>query len=66
MLGIITGLIYTLLLTRNMSKAEYGIWTNIFDYTAYFVLFSSVFLSGLQDLQQEDGKAQLKPVFTRN
>ena len=42
MLGIITGLIYTLLLTRNMSKAEYGIWTNIFDYTAYFILFGSV------------------------
>ena len=42
MLGIITGLIYTLLLTRNMSVAQYGIWTNIFDYTAYFILFSSL------------------------
>ena len=25
-----------------MSVAQYGIWTNIFDYTAYFILFSSV------------------------
>lgn len=37
-----TGLIFTLLLTRNMSTSEYGIWTNIFDYTAYFWLFSGV------------------------
>ncbi len=42
MLGIITGLIYTLLLTRNMTVSQYGIWTNIFDYTLYFMLFSSV------------------------
>lgn len=41
-LSIATGLIFTLLLTRNMSTAEYGIWTNIFDYTAYFWLFSRV------------------------
>ena len=25
-----------------MSTSEYGIWTNIFDYTAYFWLFSGV------------------------
>ncbi len=25
-----------------MSVAQYGIWTNIFDYAAYFILFSSV------------------------
>ncbi len=42
LLGVITGLIYTLLLTRNMSISQYGIWTNIFDYIAYFALFSSV------------------------
>ncbi len=42
MLGIITGLIYTLLLTRNMTVSQYGIWTNIFDYTVYFMLFSNV------------------------
>lgn len=41
-LSIATGLIFTLLLTRNMSTSEYGIWTNIFDYTAYFWLFSGV------------------------
>ena len=42
MLGIITGLIYTLLLTRNMTVPQYGIWTNVFDYTVYFMLFSNV------------------------
>jgi O-antigen/teichoic acid export membrane protein len=41
-LSIATGLIFTLLLTRNMDTSEYGIWTNIFDYTAYFCLFSGV------------------------
>jgi O-antigen/teichoic acid export membrane protein len=41
-LSIATGLIFTLLLTRNMNTAEFGIWTNIFDYTSYFTLFSGV------------------------
>lgn len=42
MLSIVTGLIFTLLLTRNMNTDQYGIWTNIFDYTAYFTLFSGL------------------------
>ena len=25
-----------------MTKSEYGIWSNIFDYTVYFLLFSSI------------------------
>ncbi len=41
-LSIATGLFFTLLLTRNMTADEYGIWTNIFDYTSYFALFSGV------------------------
>lgn len=41
-LGVITGLIFTLLLTRNMTVSQFGIWTNIFDYAAYFMLFSNV------------------------
>ncbi len=40
--SVITGLIFTLLLTRNMSQTQYGIWTNIFDYVAYFTLFSGM------------------------
>ena len=40
--GVITGLIYTLLLTRNMTTHQFGIWTNIFDYTGYFLLFSGM------------------------
>ncbi|MGA3289618.1 MAG: oligosaccharide flippase family protein [Candidatus Bathyarchaeia archaeon] len=42
MLSIVTGLVFTLLLTRNMTTHQFGIWTNIFDYTGYFALFSSV------------------------
>ena len=41
-IGIITGLIYTLLLTRNMTTGQFGIWTNVFDYTGYFLLFSGL------------------------
>jgi len=41
-IGIITGLVFTLLLTRNMTTSQFGIWTNIFDYTGYFLLFSGL------------------------
>jgi len=40
--SVATGLIFTLLLTRNMSTKEYGVWTNIFDYIGYFTLFSGL------------------------
>ncbi len=33
---------FTLLLTRSMSTDQYGIWTNVFDYTGYFLLFSGL------------------------
>ena len=42
LIGLFTGLIFTLLLTRSMTVAQYGIWTNIFDYIAYFNLFSGL------------------------
>ena len=42
LLGVITGLIFTLLLTRSMTQSEFGIWTNIFDYTPYFMLVSGI------------------------
>jgi hypothetical protein len=41
--SVATGLIFTLLLTRNMTKPEYGIWANIFDVLSYFLLLSTVF-----------------------
>ena len=43
MLSIVTGLVFTLLLTRNMTQPEYGIWANIFDVIGYFLLLSGVF-----------------------
>ena len=42
LLSIITGIIFTLLLTRNMSKPEYGIWANIFDIVGYFLILSGL------------------------
>jgi len=41
-IGVATGLIFTLLLTRNMNVAQFGIYTNIFDYIGYFTLFSGL------------------------
>jgi O-antigen/teichoic acid export membrane protein len=42
LLGVVTGLIFTLLLTRSMTASEFGIWTNIFDYTPYFIIIGGV------------------------
>jgi O-antigen/teichoic acid export membrane protein len=42
-LSVVTGLIFTLLLTRNMTKQQYGIWSNIFDLVGYFTLLSGLF-----------------------
>jgi O-antigen/teichoic acid export membrane protein len=43
MLSLVTGLVFTLLLTRNMAAQEYGVWANIFDVISYFLLLSGVF-----------------------
>jgi O-antigen/teichoic acid export membrane protein len=40
LISVGTGLVFTLLLTRNMTQAQYGVWGNIYDVTAYFLLFS--------------------------
>ena len=42
LLSVVTGLIFTLLLTRTMSTEQFGIWTNMFDYPVYFLIFSGV------------------------
>lgn len=40
LISVVTGLLFTLLLTRNMTTDQYGVWGNIYDVTAYFLLFS--------------------------
>ncbi len=40
-LSVITGLAFTLLITRSMDPTQYGTWTNIFDYTGYFLIFTT-------------------------
>jgi O-antigen/teichoic acid export membrane protein len=42
-LGLVTGLVFTLLLTRNMSPAEFGTWSFISSLMALFVLPSALF-----------------------
>jgi len=42
-LSVVTGVIFTLLLTRNTTKEQYGIWSNIFDSMGYFTLLSGLF-----------------------
>ncbi len=42
-LSIVTGLIFTILLTRNMTEQQYGIWGNIYDVTGYFTIFVGLF-----------------------
>jgi len=37
-----TGLLFTLMLTRTVTKSEYGIWGNINDIVAYFILIANV------------------------
>ena len=40
LISVVTGLVFILLLTRNMTQSEYGIWGNIFDVTGYFMVCS--------------------------
>jgi len=42
LLSVVTGLAFTLLVTRNTTKAEYGVWVNVTaDIIAYFTLLAS-------------------------
>jgi len=40
MISVATGLIFTLLITRNTSVPQFGVWENVFDLMAYFVLLA--------------------------
>jgi hypothetical protein len=40
MISVATGLIFTLLITRNTSPSQYGVWENVFDLMAYFILLA--------------------------
>jgi len=41
--SIATGIVFTLLVTRNTSSAGYGVWNNVFDVAAYFTIFAGAF-----------------------
>ena len=42
LISVVTGFGFILLLTRSVTRADYGVWSNIFDVTGYFVLFSGL------------------------
>lgn len=42
LVSVATGMAFIFLLTRNMTNPEYGIWSNIFDMTSYFLLLAGV------------------------
>ena len=42
LLSVATGLAFVLLITRSVSKAEFGIWGNISDVSSYFTLLATV------------------------
>ena len=41
-LSVTTGLAFVLMITRNVSTDEFGIWGNISDLSTYFILLSGV------------------------
>jgi O-antigen/teichoic acid export membrane protein len=41
MLSVGTGMIFTLLITRNVKTEQFGIWGNMFDLTAWFIILAS-------------------------
>jgi O-antigen/teichoic acid export membrane protein len=43
MISVVTGIVFTLMLTRNMKPPEYGIWSNVFDLIGYFTVFGGLF-----------------------
>jgi O-antigen/teichoic acid export membrane protein len=40
MLSVATGMIFALLVTRNTSPPEFGVWGNVFDLVAYFAILA--------------------------
>ena len=42
MISLVTGLLFSIIITRNLSSEEFGVWGNISDLLAYFTLMGSV------------------------
>ena len=42
LLSVATGLAFVLMITRNVSKEQFGIWGNVNDLYSYFILFAGV------------------------
>jgi O-antigen/teichoic acid export membrane protein len=64
--SVATGLVFTLLLTRNMTQQQYGIWSNIFDLIGYFTLFSGLFPFWATRFVAREKEAAIKTGFSAN
>ncbi|MDI6690812.1 MAG: hypothetical protein QME50_02955 [Candidatus Bathyarchaeota archaeon] len=42
LLSVVTGMVFVLMITRNVSEVEFGIWGNISDVLIYFTLIASM------------------------
>lgn len=60
MISVATGMIFTLLITRNTTGDQYGIWANIFDVVGYFLLIAAAipFWSTRFVARNEEGSAK--------
>jgi O-antigen/teichoic acid export membrane protein len=66
MLSVATGMMFTLLITRNTTQEQVGIWSNVFDLAAYFMLLATAipFWSGRFVAREKEGA--LKTGFVAN
>jgi O-antigen/teichoic acid export membrane protein len=65
-ISVITGLVFTLLLTRNMKTQEYGVWSNIFDLMGYFTLLSGLFPFWVTRFVARGKEGAIKAGFSAN
>jgi hypothetical protein len=66
MLSLITGLVYTLLLTRNMSIPEFGVWSFIFYLVGLFTVISGLFTFWATRFVARKKEGAIKTAITAN
>lgn len=62
-LSVVTGIIFTLMITRNTDQAGYGVWNNVFDVTAYFTIFAGALPFWIVRFVARGKRAQKRLVF---
>jgi len=65
-LSLVTGVVFTLLLTRNMTNDQYGVWGNIYDVIGPFTLLSGVFPFWATRFVARGKEGAIKTAFSAN